>query len=76
MKVEQIDNQLPSLKIDLQLKNFKIEPIEQILLLESRIEIIDHIYNQRFKNIWIIVEFNNLQFEMLDQGDSRNQRIN
>jgi len=49
MKVEQLDDQLLSSKIDLQQKDLKIKLVEEISPLESRIKIIDHIYNQRFK---------------------------
>ncbi len=48
VKVEQINDQLLNSKVDLQLRNLKIELIGESLL-EFGTKIINHIYNQRSK---------------------------
>ncbi len=48
MKVKQVDDQLFNSKVDLQLRNFKIELVGESPL-EFGTKIIDHIYNQMFK---------------------------
>ncbi len=49
VKVKQVDDQLFNSKVDLQLRNLKIELVgESLLKLKTKIR--DHIHNQRFKN--------------------------
>jgi len=49
MKIEQVVDQLPNSKEDLHQRDLNIKPIQKRSLIKSRIEIIDHIYYQRFK---------------------------
>ncbi len=48
MKVKEVNDQLLNSKVDLQLRNLKIELVGESQL-EFGTKIIDHIYDQRFK---------------------------
>ncbi len=68
MKVQQLDDQLCNSRIDLQQRDLKIKPIEETSPLEFGIEIIDHIYNQRFKKY---LDYHWIQQSIIQSARSR-----
>jgi len=68
MKVEQLDDRLISSKIDLQQRDLNIKPIEEKSPLKSEIEIINHIYNQRFKKY---LDYHWIQQSIVQNAKSR-----
>ncbi len=60
-------------KVDLQALDFKakVEHVENGSLSKIGIEIVNQIYNQRFKKYLDYIGSNNLQSKVLHQGDSK-----